>query len=598
MSVLLFNKNHCIFLVIFSCFLIFSCTFSSSGISIDEQLSQVDSLIAVGDYDAAWSSLKKVAKTIRNSSETLGVVKRAFLLQKDDFAKEQLEDALDKNPDNQELLAVYAHMLISENEYDLALPYAQKLEGGEYGSIYSELRFKLEEHTINERNAEKKDGEEPEVINYYLEEYVQAYIDIYYSTGDASYLRNAALVYAIQGNMAKAFLLHPEKVSSYESPWFWAQVSYDAYQFEQVIADLQVFEYSSDELSLLADAYVQLDLLQEAQSIWLKSTNMYYSENPIAWHNIALYYQLQGDSTAANNVISHLVNTFPDYVYGLAAYGYFSLFDSSHSNESIFVPILEEKNMQTLLMEKNAERIFLDSSDALLKMDSAIDDLLQVDETMAMELLVERLKLTWETAINPLTSQQKVSDVWNLLEQNVQEPYGYNSVLVQFAMWFFFTQGMIDEADALFVTHCTSRYASYYESVGAYTKKPIDYMKTWEYEYGAYVALRQERYDDAQHWLLRLMPENIVSAATPISSAFNLTTLYNATGKRALALSLYNQMLTFVKDSKQRADVYYRMALIYNEEGETKRASISLNEALTLDSNHSESRLLLKKITQ
>ncbi len=578
-------------------FFFFSLPSRSVGMSIDEQLSQVDSLIAIGDYDTAWSSLRKIAKTIRSSSETLGVVRRALILQRDSFAKEQLEDALDKYPDNLELLAVYVHMGLREEEYEKILPYAKNLEATNYGSLNSELRFKLDEQTVRIANEKKSEDEQATVIDYYAEDYVQAYSDIYNSIGDPAYLRNAALVYALKGHMAKAFSYHPSVITSYENPLFWAQISYDAYMFEQVVADLQVFEYSSNELALLADAYVHLGLLEEAQQTWLNSTQEFSQENPIAWHNTALYYHSLGDAKNANDLILYLVETFPNYVDGLAAYGQFSVTDEPSPSTTVFTSLLEEKGMQSIQMKQNEEIKHFDVRDVLAKMDTAIDDLLVSDETRAMELLIERTKLYWSAAEPTLTSQQKASDVWGMLENYVQDPYGYNSMLIRFAMWFFFTQNMIEDADALFATHCTNRYAAHYELLETYTKTPIPGMENWEYEYGSYIALEQGRYDDAQLWLLHLMPDNTIGPGVSASAAFNLTTLYNATGKRSLALSMYESFLNFVKEDNLKADIYYRMALIQSEAGDTKKASISLNEALSLDSNHSFARLLQKKLT-
>ncbi len=574
---------------------LFSCSLSSTGLSIDQKLSEVDSLISIGDYDAAWSSLKGVARTIRNPSETLGVVRRALVLQKDDFAKDQLYDALKKTPENQELIAVYAHMLMNDKDYEDALAYARSLEGGPYGSIYSELRFRMDEQRIEKENREKREGEELEIIDYYSESYVQAYADIAFSTGADEYLRNAALLHALKGNMTKAHSFHPSVLTAYNSPWFWAQISYDAHKFDQVISDLQHLDLTVDELALLADAYVHLGLLEDAQKVWLESTQRFTMENPIAWHNTALYYQDVGDRKNANDLVVHLVETFPDYIGGLAAYGRFSLLDDLYTSESIFAPILQERGLQTLQMQENATIIDLDVNDAMHRIDVAIEQIQEEDESAAMELIIERHKLNW-AASPPLSSQQKVSDIWRLLESNIIEPYGYNSVLVQYAMWFFLTQGMVDEAEGLFSSHLTTRYASVFETGELNTKVPIEDMEIWEYEYGAYIALSQKRFVDAEAWLTSLIVGNSVLPTIPVPAVINLTTLYNAMGKRSQALTLYEQVLPNSNDEILNADIYYRMALIQYEMGENNRASVSLNEALRLDSNHSGARLLQKRM--
>ncbi len=582
-----------IFIVIF-----YSCSLSTTSVSIDEKLSEVDSLIAIADYDGAWSLLRSVAKTIRNPSDTLGVVRRALVLQRDEFAKDQLFDALKDAPDNQELLAVYTHMLLSENEYEKALPYAKSLEDGNYGSLYSELRFKMDQQRVKIANNEKRSEEELETIDYYSEDYVQAYVDIARSIGGSEYLGNASLIYALQGNMTRAFSFHPQNISVYEKPWFWAQISYDAHKFEQVVADLQNIDLNMHELALLADAYVHLDLLEEAQSIWLESTQRFATDNPIAWHNTALYYQNIGDTKNANELIIHLVETFPDYIGGLAAYGKFSLLDDKDNSASVFTPLLKERGLETLQMQELSSIVYLDTHDAIKKIDEAISTLISEDETNAMQLIIEKLKLEWSLQEQLLSPQQRVSDVWRMLEQNVSEPLGYHSLLVQYAMWFFFTQGMVEEAEGLFNAHITSRYENDYIAIGGNASQALSGMESWEYEYGAYIALVQKRYADAETWLKFLIPDTTISKGVSVPAVINATTLYKAIGKRALSLSLYEQVIPFVKEDTIKADVFYRMALIQYEVGERDNAIYSLEEALKLDFNHSAARLLQKRINE
>ncbi len=593
MSAFNFRKRLSVYFLffVFLAFLFSSCT-RSVGISIDERLSEVDALIQLSDYDEAWSLLKKIAKSIHGSYETLGVVRRALLLQKEDFAKDLLIDALGSSPENQELIAVYTHMLLSEKDYETALKYAPLLEDGSYGSLYSELRFIIDTNEIKKINSEKQKGEEHDTLNYYSENYIQAYIDIAKSTDNPDYLRNVALVYALQGNMKTAYSFHPKNITTYEKPWFWAQISYDAHEFYQVLSDLDEFELTSAEMALLADTYVHLGLFENAQQVWHESTTVFLHENPIAWHNTALYYQNVGEQKKANDTILHLVNAFPNYVEGLAAYSKFSLNKTIPLTESIFSPLLEERGLKTIQMENNETIPLLDARDALFRIEDAI---LSANEHEKMNLIIERLKLTWQISTDIIPSQQKVADVWRLLEENVLDPYGYPTTLIQYAVWFFLTQGMIEEADALFTTHCTSLYETQIDKTLGYTKTPVEGMKKWEYEYGAYIALKQNRFLDAQNWYSALIPQNIVLVTTSIPAVLNFAMLCDTLGKRSTALSLYEQITPFVRNSDTKADIFYRLALLQQEAGETQKARISLEEALTIDPNHAESRLLLKQ---
>ena len=60
-------------------------------------------------------------------------MRRALILDRSSFAQKVLQKALRHFPDNQELLAVYTHFLVSSGKSEEALRYGAKLEGGPYG---------------------------------------------------------------------------------------------------------------------------------------------------------------------------------------------------------------------------------------------------------------------------------------------------------------------------------------------------------------------------------------------------------------------------------------------------------------------------------
>lgn len=587
------------FLILTSLFI--SCSRTSTITSIDDKLAQVDALISVREYDDAWSLLKKIAKDVHSPYDRLGVVRRALLLDRAEYAKKLLKDAVETFPDNEELLAVYVHVLMAEELYDEALEQAPKLEGGKYGSLYAELRFRLDSQVIENEDGEGLERENAKPINYYSSDYVQAYLDIAHTTGDGGYLRNAALIHALEGDMRSAFAYHPQVMSTYNSPWFWSKISYDSFNFAQAVEDLSFFDHSSESIALLADAYLHLGNDEDAKRVWLTSIEHYPNENPEAWYNVVQSAVVEENMEQANTLLFDLVQQFPDYIPGLVAYARFSLFDSIQSPDTIFAPLLEDRGMQTLQMERNAATLRIEPSDALYHIEQSLERLQAKNNPDAIRLILEKTKILWDSSIPPVSNRQRIVDMWALLEENVQEPFGYDPLLIQYALWFFCSQGMIAEADGLFRAHYASRYLNSAEKENAaeavvFEKPPFAGMEYWEYEFGGYIALRQRRYADAEAWLSFFLHEGEIAYATPIGAAMNLIALYNGSGRRPEALEMYRAALFLTSDKRLQADIYYRIALIQQEMNELRSARLSLDQCLALDFGHNQARLLRKQI--
>lgn len=592
------SRNFFVFCLLLLVSLFFvSCSVSSTITSIDVQLAQVDTLIAVREYDDAWTLLKKIAKDTQNPFDQLGVVRRALLLDQSEYVKTFLKDSIETFPDNEELLAVYIHTLMAEKLYEEALGYAPKLEGGKYGSLYAELRFRVDSLVLEDEAKKAAEGEKVNTIDYYSKDYLQAYVDIANSTGGGAYLRNVALIYALEGDMASAFSYHPKVMSAYDAPLFWAQISYDSLNFVQAVEDLSFFDHSSETTALLADAYLHSGHDEDAKRVWLNSIERYPNENREAWYNIVQSSLREGNMEQANILLFGLVEQFPDYIPGLTAYARFSLLEPLQSPATIFTPLLKDQGIQTLQMERDATIRQVNPFDALYRIEESLARLQAKNSPDSMYLILEDTKLRWDSSIPPVSTRQRLIDVWALLEEHVQEPFGYDPLLVQYAVWYFCTQGMIDEANGLFTAHYATRYLSSVEDEAVTAEKsPFAGMENWEYEFGGYIALQQKRYADAEAWLRFFVDEGAFRYATPISAALNLTSLYNGSGRRTEALGMYRDALRLTSDKLLQADIYYRMALIQHEIKETRSAKLSLNQCLSLDSSHNQARLLLKQI--
>ncbi|WP_433174182.1 tetratricopeptide repeat protein [Treponema maltophilum] len=596
-----FTAALCCLVICVLCFVPSCSSGSSSGI-FAEKLEVIDAFIGAEDYGGAWRLLKKNKKYVRSPRDYLSLIRRALLLDKNDFAEKYMRKGLSVFPDNQELLAVYAHFLLSLKRYEEAAKYAPKLEGGRYGSLYAELRF---------RTA----GSEKNPSDFLSPSYIQAYIDSALTTGNGAYIRNAAVIYALQGDMQAAFRLHPKTMSVYDYPEFWARISFDSGNFVQCAEDVGFAKPSPELSSLASDALLHAGDERGAVLAWIDSTERFPSSNPASWYNASRAALKSGSMGYAYLFLSSLVRRFPDYVPGLAAYGRFSVYTPPQTKEHIFSNVLREKGIKTLSMELDDELPRVAPEEALARMN---ESLARTDDA---SLALEKLKLQWRVqaqaqekahtqagpADSSASARKKAADIWALLERRAGA--GYDPLTVRFALWNFCRYGMIDEASELFDLWCASRYAP--ETDGTVPppvpategknkqvvpkERIVPFKEEWEYDIGSYIAFKQGRYARAEEILTAAMNNKNIKPGESVR--LNLALLYNGSSRRVQALALYRNILEDDRiDKKLQAEIYYKIAVIQREQKENRSAVLSLNQALALDPAHSRSRFMLKQL--
>lgn len=594
-----FTAALCCLVICVLCFVPSCSSGSSSGI-FAEKLEVIDAFIGAEDYGGAWRLLKKNKKYVRSPRDYLSLIRRALLLDKNDFAEKYMRKGLSVFPDSQELLAVYAHFLLSLKRYEEAAKYAPKLEGGRYGSLYAELRF---------RTA----GSEKNPSDFLSPSYIQAYIDSALTTGNGAYIRNAAVIYALQGDMQAAFRLHPKTMSVYDYPEFWARVSFDSGNFVQCAEDVGFAKPSPELSSLASDALLHAGDERGAVLAWIDSTERFPSSNPASWYNASRAALKSGSMGYAYLFLSSLVRRFPDYVPGLAAYGRFSVYTPPQTKEHIFSNVLREKGIKTLSMELDDELPRVAPEEALARMN---ESLARTDDA---SLALEKLKLQWRvqaqaqekahTQAGPAdpsaSARKKAADIWALLERRAGA--GYDPLTVRFALWNLCRYDMVDEAAELFDLWCASRYAPETDgsvpSPASEGKKEqvvpkeriVPFKEEWEYDIGSYIAFKQGRYARAEEILTAAMNNKNIKPSE--SARLNLALLYNGSSRRVQALALYRKILEDDRiDKKLQAEIYYKIAVIQREQNENRSAVLSLNQALALDPAHSRSRFMLKQL--
>ena len=489
---------------------------------------------------------------------------------------------------------MYAHFLLSLKRYEDAAKYAPKLEGGRYGSLYAELRF---------RTA----GSEKNPPDFLSPSYIQAYIDSALTTGNGAYIRNAAVIYALQGDMQAAFRLHPKTMSVYDYPEFWARVSFDSGNFVQCAEDVSFAKPSPELSSLASDALLHAGDERGAVLVWIDSTERFPSSNPASWYNASRAALKSGSMGYAYLFLSSLVRRFPDYVPGLAAYGRFSVYTPPQTKEHIFSNVLREKGIKTLSMELDDELPRVAPEEALARMN---ESLARTDDA---SLALEKLKLQWRvresapgqglSAGSASDARKKAADIWALLERRAGA--GYDPLTVRFALWNLCRYDMVGEAGELFDVWCASRYAA--ETAGSVTasegkneqtvpkERIVPFKEEWEYDIGSYIAFKHGRYARAEDILTAAMNNKNIKPGE--SARLNLALLYNGSSRRVQALALYRNILEDDRiDKKLQAEIYYKIAVIQREQKENRSAVLSLNQALALDPAHSRSRFMLKQL--
>lgn len=594
-----FTAALCCLVICVLCFVPSCSSGSSSGI-FAEKLEVIDAFIGAEDYGGAWRLLKKNKKYVRSPRDYLSLIRRALLLDKNDFAEKYMRKGLSVFPDTQELLAVYAHFLLSLKRYEEAAKYAPKLEGGRYGSLYAELRF---------RTA----GSEKNPSDFLSPSYIQAYIDSALTTGNGAYIRNAAVIYPLQGDMQAAFRLHPKTMSVYDYPEFWARISFDSGNFVQCAEDVGFAKPSPELSSLASDALLHVGDERGAVLAWIDSTERFPSSNPASWYNASRAALKSGSMGYAYLFLSSLVRRFPDYVPGLAAYGRFSVYTPPQTKEHIFSNVLREKGIKTLSMELDDELPRVAPEEALARMN---ESLARTDDA---SLALEKLKLQWRVqaqaqekahtqagpADSSASARKKAADIWALLERRAGA--GYDPLTVRFALWNLRRYDMVGEAAELFDLWCASRYAP--ETDGsvpapasegknkqvAPKERIVPFKEEWEYDIGSYIAFKQGRYARAEEILTAAMNNNNIKPGESVR--LNLALLYNGSSRRVQALALYRNILEDDRiDKKLQAEIYYKIAVIQREQKENRSAVLSLNQALALDPAHSRSRFTLKQL--
>lgn len=541
-------------LIIITCLLLAACTKSSQDASFIEKMDIIDGCIASKQYTQAYSLLKKASKKAYSSFYRLSIARRALQLRQIDFAEEWLADSLEKYPKSTEIRAVYAHLLINKKEYKEAEIISLPLLGTSYGSIYAETLLK-------QGNSD---------TNWLSSDFIQPYLDLAKTTGNPGFSKNAAIIYALSGDFESALECIPESITLYDNPYFWALLSYDAGLYSESFLYTSMCEPSSDMYLLAADASLAGENIPQASQCWQRLCAEYPDVSPIPFVNQARYEMLSQNMIEGKDYLEKLVAFFPTYGQGLSLFGEYALLSVKEQREDLLTQTIRSKGVKTLQMELDDTIPRIQPSYVINLMDKA---LLEEKEGY---LQIARMKLVWNISKN-YSNQEKMVDMWNLLEKNILEPFSYPIELVRYSIWLFLNCKEVDIASSFFEEHI-----------------PKDNKTLWDLEAEACLMVYQEKYQEAVSLYEYLINEK--GYDIPVTDLLNLGSLYEGRGDKSKAFLLYKNMAESDIDNIYRGEVQYRMSRIQADRGELRAANLGLEYCLSLNPDHVKARLLQKKI--
>lgn len=539
------------------------CNKKSVAVSFAGNVDQVDAYIDAGNIKEANELLKKVAKTASGATEWFSVYKRYVRIGDVAEAGKIIKKAYTKQPNQPEVVAVYAHFLLTQNKLEAAEKIASRLEGTAYGSILTEIRLRL---AGNDND-------------YLKREFVQTFRDAAYTTGDNSYLRNAAVIEAYNGFINEALQLHPHGALSDNDKIFWATISFDAGNFTQSYIDLSSVENTPEVLLLQADAAMYLNEQKAAYTLWKRVLDTAPDFSPIPYYNLSHYAYLNDLQVERGLTIVEMVSRFPAYMPGIAAYGNYA-YDVNHRvPEDEITAAVRRAGFKSLRMEELDEMPVVPVEDALAKMDAIIE------ETNDPYMLVEKLKLQWKNSEK--NNEEKLIDVWYNLEKNDK-----NDILNQYAVWLLSVLKRNEEANSVFNKYIKNKYGS-----NDYTDL-VNSMSASECEYVAYLNAIDVPSDvNPDYEISSAMYKALVEKYTKsVPALMNYGAIFFANTDFINSLNMYKKAMELTTDVERKAEIQFRMARVYLSQRDLKSAQMCLSYCLQLNPDHANARLLYKQL--
>jgi len=601
-----------LFLTILFCFT--ACSFKAEQNSLTSQFDLIDALIAQNQIKEADKELKKIQKNVYDSWSYIGIYKRYKLLGEGEKGEKLLKAALKKNSENQELNAVYADYLLRNDRLDEAVKVTEKLKGGVYGSLHSEANLRKAALQNKFENSEAK-------ISFYKgQQFYDIYFDAYTGTKNPLWLRNCAAFNLTRGQFGAAASLNQGIYSDADDAYFWALVLYDAGRFYDSINAIEESRqflldfpnsrfYKVSDIKLIAlesDAYMAISDVDNAEKIRknlivnLDTLNISKADEelvPIIVTNSAIWALNQQLNDTGADLLFYVVSNWPDYVPALLHYADFAYESNLEREEDMEMKALRRAGLSTLEMDKYDNRRKVPLSDALYRIDTSLK------RQSNPYLEIKKLDIRYKTQSN-LSEKERNRDLWNLIENNYEIDTNYRNLLIQYGERFLLTTKQMEDAWNLYYKYVT-------ENMMISEKRPfweqfIEQMKQIDLpmvEFGAWFAANDKLYDEAfriyEYCVYEssgILDDGVVSPYVGNGACMNLADMYFASGKKDKALELYGKAAGRESNSLRRSEIYYRIACVYNNYGDTRDALRSSEYAKEIYPENAKAGLLIDKL--
>ncbi|MBP3709187.1 MAG: hypothetical protein J6I73_02075 [Treponema sp.] len=580
--------------------------------SFTGMLDDIDYFIVQGMNNDALTELKKAEKYTYDSWSRIGIYRRYMQLGESKRAEDVLKKGLKKNPKNPEMSAVYAQFLMRSGKHTDALNVAECLQGTRFGSLYAEAYF------ANLGGA----------VSLFNEAHFQIFYDAYVGSHDLYWLRNCALICVKDGDYERAALLQPVACWEPEDAYFWSLVMFDARQFSAAAAYAEkareLYPVSSvrsrhlvsliEIVSLLSDSYVALSETDAAERVRhellarLEENTAGFNMAdetvqvllPVLYVDSALFAEASGDDNECARLLTHAVDTWPDYVPALVAYADFAYRTSLPSNEDMRERTLRDAGIATLKMEAYDASAKIPVSDAAWRMDRSLE------RHNNPQLYIARLNLKYAMD-SSLTKEEKIADVWNELEKSAIGTNVYPPEIFEYALNTLLTYGGADDAERIFRKYVAAKYD--YSALHDFWQETAAHVRDFtvrEAEYAAWFAAHNRRADTAVRLYEYCVYESgggagdskTISALVSTPSCINLAMIYRSLGMTAQSLDLYAAAAMRAASASHKAEIHYRMALIYAAQNKKQEALRSCGYALALRPAFARAKLLRDKLLE
>lgn len=577
------------------------CNTKASGLSFTASLDMIDRAISQGSTRDAVEELKKLEKRAYSSFERLSIYKRYMLLSEKESAERVLKNGLEKLPNNSELRAVYANFLIRQNKIAAAKKHAELLKETKYASLLSECEIFEQLEKNKKENLDAKE-------EFSAFRFIPLYRAAFETSGNSKWIFNAASLLMKNGMYRQAAEFYPQKIESFSEAYFWAGVFFDAGLYSQ---SLEVCESSASLASVILNQKETVDFLKPQIEV-LKSDcyyilgdeekcheirkNFLASEDltnvpPSVFVNESLLEQKNDNYAEAYKDLECCMNLYPSYYPSLQVYAKYAL-DINARTESSLAQQLRSSGLRTLEMERFDAAPKISEKDLLLYVDSK--------RGTYSDPVIDVLEHRIQKIIDLRNDRNKnISGYYKILERYSDVTPKFPEECTDYIVHSLIEKHWEKEAESIFNDYIEERYN-------------VDMMNEpgkfnlWELEVAAWYAAVEGKFEKAQFLLEHIVnsyggySEVVNSFAkneSVMRSLVNLAVIYASCDRYQDALEALNIASSRATDSKVKAEILFRIADLQYSLGDDKSAGRALKYCLSLNPEHKDARLLMKKIS-